>query len=199
MQSRMSADPTVDPGELARHVPFGLLSNPPMIHLVVGRIFDIGVPLRTVVHLEASVDGRPFTALGWTTVLFGDGGRFMKLTGLCSFALPTAALVSGPHRLEFRATITFPEEPNPQPFQASCVTSAVAPKTVGRVSMIRPMVVPLPPSTVSLFTEYPSDFPQQVAATAAAVPLDRWFRPERLRCYIRCDATPPPPSATAAR
>ena len=114
MQSKMSSDPTVDQGELARHVPFGLLSNPPMIHLVVGRIFDIGVPLRTVVHLEASVDGRPFTALGWTTVLFDDGGRFMKQSGLCSFALPAAALVAGPHRVEFRATITFPEEPNPQ-------------------------------------------------------------------------------------
>jgi predicted Ser/Thr protein kinase len=181
MQSRLSADPTFDLGELARHVPFGLLSSPPMIHLVVGRIFDISVPLRTVVHLEASVDGKPFTALGWTTVLFGDGGRFIRRSGLCSFALPAAALVAGPHRLEFRATITFPEEPNPQPFQASCVTSAVPPKTVDRVSMIRPMVVPLQPSTVSLFTEYPPDFPQQVAATATAMPVDSWFRPERLR------------------
>ena len=43
------------------------------------------------------------------------------------------------------------------------------------------MVVPLQPSTVSLFTEYPPDFPQQVAATATAMPLDSWFRPERLR------------------
>jgi hypothetical protein len=47
--------------------------------------------------------------------------------------------------------------------------------------MIRPMVVPLEPSTVSLFTEYPPDFPQQVAATATAVPVDHWFGPERLR------------------
>ena len=106
----------------------------------------------------------------------------MKQSGLCSFALPAAALVAGPHRVEFRATITFPEEPNPQRlFESSCVTSAVPPKTVGRVSMIRPMVVPLEPSTVSLFTEYPPDFPQQVAATATAMPVDSWFRPERLR------------------
>ena len=71
--------PMFDPGQLAKDVPFGLLSHPPVVHLVVGRIFDMGVPIHTVVQLEASVDAGAWTPLAGRASTSTNGEPIVRL------------------------------------------------------------------------------------------------------------------------
>jgi tRNA A-37 threonylcarbamoyl transferase component Bud32 len=172
-------------GDLPVAVPFGLLSIPPVVSVVVTTLFDIGVPIYATVRLEASVDGGDWTSVGSSTVFIAST-PFLRLasrgvSGDCDFPLPPSAAAVGPHRIAFRATVAYtpPPDMGRVSFSRSCSPPTPAPPAENR-AVLHQAVKTLESATVSLYEQYPAGVPAQVDPYSLAAPVETWFGPERL-------------------
>ena len=146
-------------------------------------MYGIGPRSHIVMHLETAVDSSPWSPLGWLeTVVRGPAASsFVWSSASCSLPMPAAALTLGPHRLDFRATVTYRDAPESETSDrvSRCTTYAPAAERVEPV--VAQFTKTLRSLTITIFEQYPGELPEVVNPSALADSIDSWFKPERFR------------------
>lgn len=198
LQEKLQAAVRADPGgglaltamhaacgaEAAIPAAFALRSVGSEIQMFSSKAFNPGIDFTCLLESEIAWDGGPWRPSMWTRLHFNsrDFSRFgfgsnprldRKTVG--------EQFTSGPHRVEIRLKTTLFDGINPSVNDWSAVASAVeVPADLRSQSPRGQFSKRLGSYSVSLFDEYPPDFPKRIAAEDITG-MDAWFRLDRIR------------------
>jgi serine/threonine protein kinase len=173
---------------------FGLLPTPPRLALATQPLIDPGRDFLSLVEIQVSWDGTPWQTRAsygtrWATdervgvVSYIQTGGALQIDSL----IAPGALTAGPHVMNLRANIAIYDIGRDSP-----PWKALLPHNTESGSLVRSGRWPdspsaglllsesrdLKPIQITLFAEYPKDFPHRVVESDATGPVDSWFHPE---------------------
>ncbi len=167
---------------------FGLVSDPPGIGGRFVGALRSGEDHFDKVELEGSLDDGPWREMGWLWSLEvrGKTQSLIRMQDLGAFVPPK--LSAAPHQLAFRGTFSlldpssFPAEA--KAFMEDALGLHQLDNFLGKARGSGPLFSEtraLGTASITLFEQYPSDFPRQVAAPQSFRPVDRWLDVQELR------------------
>jgi serine/threonine protein kinase len=168
---------------------FGLTSDPPQPDISIEGIIDPGEDFDEGVVVEESVDSGPWKQAGFASArLFGSARQGpRRITTLSENTYPDEKLSAAPHHFEFRGKFTACD-PNTLPTiearESTMHGHSVTEFLAALASCSTPLFSetrPLGTAPLTLFAEYPPDFPRQVSAPDGLRPIDRWLHIQELR------------------
>jgi len=168
---------------------FGLLSDPPDIDADFVRALRSGEDHFDKVQLEGSLDDEPWREIGWLWSLEvrGKTQSLIAKDNLRGAFAPTK-LTAAPHQLAFRGTFSlldpssFPAEA--KAFMEDALDLHQLDNFLAKGKGSGPLFSEtraLGTASITLFEQYPPDFPRQVAAPQSFRPIDRWLDVQELR------------------
>jgi len=168
---------------------FGLISHPPSI--TTAYMIDETVPASKGMFCLQEIDLR-WDMGPWQPIAWGSTDKyryepeedpgFWSITASNSLAgiAKAAELREGPHRLEIRLTTSILDSHGVPVFDSGILTYAAPDGLKNLVPKARDTKIVVNAS-LSLFHDYPEDFPQLVPVGSLERPLESWFRVQRLR------------------